>query len=156
VNYSEWPLTRIIDDVAHLCDRLFISQRDHGIDLGGATRGDVARDKRDQCQNGRNSGKNGGVARLHLEKQAGHCAREGQRPNKSNKDADQSEFRCLCHYQSQNIAPLPAESHPYADLMRALAGGIGVIFDNSRIVKEAKRRSRKRLSQDFGYARGPD
>ena len=28
-------------------DGLFVSQRDHGIDLGGATRGDVARDKRD-------------------------------------------------------------------------------------------------------------
>ena len=106
-------------------DRLLVSQRDHGIDLGGATRGDVGRDKRNQCQKARNSNKNRGVARLHLEEQAGHYAGEGKRPNNSDKDADESKFRCLGHNQSQNIAALPAQSHPYADLVRALAGCIG-------------------------------
>ena len=76
--------------VAHLCDGLLVSQRDHGIDLGGATRGDVARGKRDQCQKDRDGRKNHGVGRLHFEEQAGHQARQAKRSNDSDEDADES------------------------------------------------------------------
>src|SRR6516162_4316455 len=145
--YFRVPVTRIIDDVAYLCEGSLVSQRDHGIALGGATRGDVASDKRDQRQNGRTSSKNNGVAWLYLKEQAGHCAREGQRPNNSDKDAGGSKFCCLGHNQSQNIAPLPAESHPYADLVRALAGGIGHNAINSD-ASQNRREGRKSSEQE--------
>ena len=111
--------------------RLLVSQRNHWIDFGGAPRGDVARGKRDECHKDCHSGKNRGVARLHFEEQAGHYARQGKRTNNPDEDAEESKFGSLGHNQSQNIAPLPTESHPYADLMRALAGRISNYSINS-------------------------
>ena len=42
---------------AHLSQRLFVSQRDHGIDTHGAARGDVGSRERDERQQNRDADK---------------------------------------------------------------------------------------------------
>jgi len=114
------PYVQLVLEQGRNHRRLFVSQRDHGIDLHGAACGDVRCDKSnsDEHEDGESECRRivGRQAEEELSRQAGNP--DGAEDTRS--DAGSEDDRGITHDQTKDRSLLRAEGHANADLVRPL------------------------------------
>ncbi len=102
-----------------LYEELFVAQRDHGIDAGGADRGNVARERGDGCEQRRYSHERQRIGCLHVEEQRPEKSRDAESGGGADRGTNSGERDSLTNDEAKHLALLCAESHSNTDLARS-------------------------------------
>ena len=99
---------------------LLVSEGDDRIDVGGASRRQIAGDDGDQRQEQRDTAEAQRIGRRDVVEQRSNDARDAERADQSDHHADGRERHALANDQPEHVGLLRAERDAHAHLLRAL------------------------------------
>src|SRR6266404_1217238 len=132
----------------HLRSGLFVAQGDDGVDLGGATRGDVTGEHGGQRENQRHAAEGKRVVGADAVEQAAENAHRGKSDEQAKNQARGGEAHSLADHEAEHAARLRAHGHANTDFARLLVNGIG------QDAVDADYREDQRESTENGEQRG--
>ena len=131
-------------------------QRGHGVDAGGAPRGEITCESGDGCQQNEHADESGWVSGGYAEEEAADGASESPGRSNSDEDADGGESERLKKDTGLKFLRGSAEGHADTDFLGALGDGIrddGVDAERGKNEREERRNLRARGRRSGGVRR---